>query len=59
LFLILAFFYVLDNAGALQAEKFISFLFAHQDDFAEEKWLDKTMGQFLDSFATTIATNIV
>ena len=58
-FLILAFFFVLENAGPTQAEKFISYVFANQDDFEEEKWLDKTMAQFLDAFATTISNNVV
>lgn len=36
LFICIAFFFILENAGPLQAEKYISYVFAHQDDFAEE-----------------------
>jgi hypothetical protein len=33
--LFLAFFYILETAGPLQAEKYISYVFANQDSYSE------------------------
>jgi hypothetical protein len=29
----------------------MSYIFANQDSFAEEEWMDKTINQFLDDLA--------
>lgn len=36
IFYFIAFFFILEKAGPIQAEKYISYVFANQDSFAEE-----------------------
>jgi hypothetical protein len=51
-----AFFYVWKKKGTSAAEDFIGYVFSHQEDFEEKKYLDKTAPQFIDEFTKKIAS---
>lgn len=50
-----AFFYVLKIGGTQSAENLMSYIFANQDSFTEEEWIDKTVNQFLDDLANKVS----